>query len=118
MVVPVGAALCQVAAMPGRIVGQLAAGPAAAKEMAARDPVVAATAPVAGAADPGKAGATVDLVELEPLPAVVPVVRAIAAMGRAAVPGLAVAAARPGMTKAELVVEIPAAGLVLIEPYL
>jgi hypothetical protein len=109
------------AARPGRIVVQLAAGPAAAREMAARDPVVAATALVAGAADPRKAVATVDLVELEPLPAAVPVARATVEICRAAalaVHVLAEAAARPGMTKAELVVEIPVAGLVLIEPYL
>ena len=80
------------AARPGRIAGQLAADPAGAR------------ATLAVAADSGKAGARVDLVVLELLPAAGPVLAMVAAM--------------LGMTKVELVVKLPVAGQVPIEPYL
>ena len=64
----------------------------------------AAMAPVAEAVQ-GTAGATVDLGAVEPIPAV-PEVQATA--------GMDLAAARPGMTKVELVVATPAA----VAPYL
>jgi hypothetical protein len=95
------------AARPGRIVALLAA-----KVLAG-----AATDPAAVTADPGKAGATFAPVVVEPVPAV-PVVRAKAAMGLAAVPALAGAVAMQGMTMAGLVVEIPAAVLIQMERYL
>jgi len=110
----VGAMVAGAAARPGRIVVPLAAVPAAAREEAAKVLAVAATDPAAVAADPGKAGATIAPVVVDPLPAV-PVVRAMAAMGQAAVPALAEVVAMPGMTKAGLVVETPAAVLVQME---
>ena len=89
----VGAIVAGAAAKRDRIVVPSAAVLAAAKERAARDPVVAARAPVGMAADPGKAVAK-------------------------AAPAPEMVAARPGMRKVELVVEIPVAGPVLIGPYL
>lgn len=113
----VGAMVAGAAARPDRIVVPLAAGPAAAREGAARAPAGAAMVLVAVTADPGKAGTTA---ALEPLPAV-PVVREMVEICRAAalaVPVLAEAVAMPGMTKAELVVKSPVAGQARIEPYL
>ena len=96
------------AARPGRIVVPWAVVPAAAREGAARVPagVVVATVPVAVAADPGKVVPMTAPVAVVPLLAV-PVV-----------PALAGAAARPGVTRMELVVATPAAVAVQIGPYL
>jgi hypothetical protein len=88
----VGAIVAEAAAMPGRIVDLRAAGSAAAREGAAM-------APAGVAAAPGTAGARVVLVVVVPIPAV---------------PGVR-AAATPGMTREKLVVETPAAALVLVQ---
>ncbi len=99
----VGAIVAVAAAMLGKPVV-----PAAAREGAARVPagVVVATVPVAVAADPGKVVPMTAPVAVVPLLAV-PVV-----------PALAGAAARPGVTRMELVVATPAAVAVQIGPYL
>jgi hypothetical protein len=83
--------------------------PAAARERAEKGLVEAAMDPVVVAAAPGTAGATVDPGAVEPIPAV-PEVQATA--------GMDLAAARPGMTRVELVVATPAAVAVQIGPYL
>jgi len=95
-----GATVVGAAARPGRT-----AVPAAARERAEKGLVEAAMDPVVVAAAPGTAGATVDPGAVEPIPAV-PEVQATAGMG--------LAAARPGMTRVELVVATPAA----VAPYL
>ncbi len=100
----VGAIVAVAAAMLDKPVA-----PAAAREGAAKGLVEAAIDPVAVAAAPGTAGATVDPGAVEPIPAV-PEVQATA--------GMDLAAARPGMTRVELVVATPAAVAVQIEPNL
>ena len=100
----VGAIVAVAAAMLGKPVV-----PAAAREGAAKALVEAAMVPVVIAAAPGTAGATVDPGAVEPFPAV-PEVQATA--------GMDLAAARPGMTRVELVVATPAAVAVQIGPYL
>jgi hypothetical protein len=116
---PAEAAMVFVAAVAGQEKAAPRAGPAAevgARALAGAHPDGVATDPAAVTADQGKAGATIAPVVVEPL-LDVPVVRSMAAMGRAAVPALAGAAARQGMTKAGLVVETPAARRARIEPY-
>ncbi len=113
----VGATVAGAAARLGRTAVPQAAGPAAARERAARIPdvVVAAMGPAGAAAGRKKAAP----VALEPLPAV-PGVRAMVEICRAvalAVPVLAEAVAILGMTKAGLAVETPAAVLVQMEQY-
>ncbi len=98
-----GATVVGAAARPGRTVV-----PAAARERAEKGLVEAAMDPVVVAAAPGTAGATV-VGAVEPIPAV-PEVQATA--------GMDLAAARPGMTRVELVVATPAAVAVQIGPYL